>query len=213
MWVSGVQGPTPIMILRIDPDYFDFRVHADLEYPRGVAEWQAITGAAALINGAFFEPGDTILGLLVADGAAQGEPFERHGGILTINNDAVAIRSILKQPLEPGEQFENAISGRPMLLYPGGLPVDFDLSPEASRRTVVAQDREGRILFIVNETGTVTLYRMRDWLATSPELNLTTAFNLDGGGSTGLSINMPTKNLLVDSWWGVASALAVYPKQ
>lgn len=212
MWVSGIEGPTEIIILRIDPAYFDFRVHAALDAPKGVAEWQAVTGASALINGAFFEPGDTILGTLIEGGQAQGEPFEDHGGMLTIRDDTVDMRSLLESPLLPDEQFDYAISGRPMLLYPGGRAVDFDLSPEASRRTVVAQDRRGRILFLVNDNGAVSLYKMRDWLATTPELNITAAFNLDGGGSTGLSINMPNKTMLIDSWWAVASVLAIYPK-
>ena len=213
MWVSGVNGPTEIHILRIDPTYFELRVHADLNNPATVSGWEDRTGAVALINGAFFEPGKTILGLLIQDGQVQGRPFDRHGGMLTVEQGAVRVRSILKSPLEPDESPDQAISGRPMLLYSGGLPADFNLSPEASRRTVVAQDRSGRVLFIVNDSGTVSLYQMRDWLATSPEFNIDTAFNLDGGGSTGMAINMPGRSALIDSWWAVASVLAVYPRQ
>jgi uncharacterized protein YigE (DUF2233 family) len=211
IWISS--RSVQITILRIDPAHYDFRVHADLEHPVGVAEWQVKTGATALINGAFFEPGETILGLLVEQGLPQGEPFESHGGMLTVGMEGVRVRSILAEPLQAGEQFEYLISGRPMLLYDGGIPAEFNLSPEASRRTVIAQDRQGRILFIVNDYGAVSLYTMRDWLATMPELNVSVAFNLDGGGSTGLSISVPTHPVLIDSWWAVASVVAVYPKQ
>lgn len=212
MWVGGVSQPVEITIIRIDPDYFDLKVHEALDDSATVAEWQQRTGATVLINGAFFEPGETVLGLLVENGERHGVPFEGHGGMMTVSGGMVNVRALDEEPLLPGEAFDFAIQGRPMLLNPGGFAADFNLSPEASRRTAIAQDRDGNVLFIVNDYGAVSLYKLRDWLITSPELNISAAFNLDGGGSTGLVVQTGARSIVIDSWWEVATAVAVYPK-
>ncbi len=212
MDVPSARQPVIMSIVRIDPQHYDFRVHYDLDRPVTVAEWQAQTGATALIDGAFFEPRQTVLGLLVEDGEYYGNSFTDHGGMLTVQGDVVNVRSLEQFPYLPTEEFDYAIQGRPQLLQSGGRPAEFDLSAEASRRTVIAQDQEGRILFIVNDYGAVTLYRLRDWLEDTRELDISVAFNLDGGGSTGMAITAGGHNLLIDSWWGVASVVAIYPK-
>jgi exopolysaccharide biosynthesis protein len=213
MWVSGVSGPVEITMLRIDPSVLDIRTHYGLDNTATVKGWHERTGALAVINGAFFEPRITVLGLLVEDGISYGLPFEDHGGMLSIKGDAAEVRSLVDAPIQPGEEFDYAIQGRPMLLMDAGQPANFDLSPEASRRTIIAQDWEGRVIFMVNDYGAISLYKMRDWLATTPELNIVRAFNLDGGGSTGMAFDVNGRTLLIDSWWPVATAVAVYPKE
>ena len=54
-----------------------------------------------------------------------------------------------------------------------------------ARRTVVAQDRAGRILFFVANRGTFTLHGLSRYLVES-DLELDVALNLDGGPSSGL---------------------------
>ncbi len=212
MWISGVSDPVELTVVRIDPTRYDLRAHYGLDRPATVAGWADRTGAAVLINGAFFEPGKRVIGLLVEDGHAYGEPLDDHGGMLSVYAGVPMVRALEDWPFQPGEPLDYAIQGRPMLLKPGGFPADFDLSPEASRRTVIAQDREGRILFMVNDYGAVSLYALRDWLAATPELNISAAFNLDGGGSTGLALRAGGRDLLIDSWWEVATAVAAYPR-
>jgi uncharacterized protein YigE (DUF2233 family) len=211
VWLEGISNAVDIIIIRVNPDYFDIRTHYALYDSATVAGWHERTNAVVLVNGAFFEPGETVLGTFVEDGVTYGVPFVGHGGMLTVVGDEVNIRSLARQPIQPDEQFDYAIQGRPMLLHPGGRMADFDLSAEASRRTVLAQDRDGNILFIVSDFGALSLYALQEWLATSPELNLDAAFNLDGG-STGLALEVGERSLLIDSWWEVATAVAVYPK-
>jgi len=212
MWVSGVSGPVEITLVRINPAYYDLRVHYALDEPATVAHWSERTGAAVLINGAFFEPGETVIGLVVEGGEPHGESLPSFGGMLSVSGGEVRVRSLRHNPVQPGETFDYAVQGRPTLLEEGGIPASFNFQPEASRRTAVAQDREGNILFIVNDFGAVSLYALRDWLATTPDLNLNVAFNLDGGGSTGLAIRVGDRVQVIDSWWPVATAVAAYPK-
>ena len=65
-----------------------------------------------------------------------------------------------------------------------GFPAAADDS-RPSRRTVVAQDNQGRILLIVAPRGYLSLHEMARFLAES-DLDLDVALNLDGGYSTGL---------------------------
>ena len=57
------------------------------------------------------------------------------------------------------------------------------------RRTIVAQDREGNILLIFTKGNYFTLHEMMNYLLMS-NLNIDAALNLDGGPSTGVSINI-----------------------
>jgi exopolysaccharide biosynthesis protein len=79
-----------------------------------------------------------------------------------------------------------------MLVLPGG-GLGFGAEREshaAARRTVIAQDRYGRILFIVAPQGYFTLHQLSLYL-TESNLNLDIAINLDGGGSTGILVANP----------------------
>ena len=79
-----------------------------------------------------------------------------------------------------------------MLVKPGGelgFPAESEDNVRA-RRTVIAQDREGRILFLIAPRGQFTLHQLSRYL-TESDLNLDIAINLDGGPSSGLMIANP----------------------
>ena len=210
--VEGVSRPVVVTLARIDPTRFEFRVHYTPDAPATIAEWQARTGATLLINGGFFMTDDRALGLVVVDGESSGVSFDGHGGMLSVTGEEVSIRSLEQFPYRPAEPLDQAVQGRPMLLYPGGIPAEFDLSADLSRRTAVAQDGEGRILFLVNDYGALSLYDLRDWMAAAAELDLTVALNLDGGGSTGFALIAGGRSVLIDSWSAVPDVVALYPK-
>jgi len=65
-----------------------------------------------------------------------------------------------------------------------GFPADAD-DGRPARRTVVAQDLEGRILLIIAPRGYLSLHELAFFLSES-DLDLDVALNLDGGFSTGL---------------------------
>jgi hypothetical protein len=81
-----------------------------------------------------------------------------------------------------------------MLVTPGnqiGYP-DEDGAP--ARRTVIAQDRQGRFLFVLAPSGTYTLHQLSRFLVAS-DLDLELALNLDGGASTGLILADPVEGV------------------
>jgi uncharacterized protein YigE (DUF2233 family) len=209
----GILARVEMIMVRVDPARYAIRTHYGLDNTASVTGWHQRVGGYVVINGAFFEPRETVLGALIEDGVVYGQPFVDHGGMLSIQGSQANVRSLAQQPWLPGEAIQYAIQGRPMLVYAGGEPVNFDLSPEGSRRTVVAQDAAGRIVLMVNDYGALSLYALRDWLATNRDLDILAAFNLDGGGSTGMVIDAPELNMTIDSWWPVATALSIQPRE
>ena len=78
-----------------------------------------------------------------------------------------------------------------------------------ARRTVIAQDRQGRILFIVTPQGYFSLHQLSAYL-TASELDLDIAINLDGGGSTGLLVAEPRE--VIPSKVLLPFVILVYPR-
>jgi uncharacterized protein YigE (DUF2233 family) len=132
--------------------------------------------------------------------------------MFSVSGDTVSVRSLAQFPVDPSQHFDQALQGRPMLLYPGRFPVGFELDASPGRRTAIAQDQQGRVIFITVDESKVSLYRLRDWLAETTEVDFFVAFNLDGGGSTGLALQAGGQSILIDSEWGVATVLAAYPR-
>lgn len=203
-------------LLRIDPREFDIVVHYDRSIAQPISDWHAmLPGAVMVINSGFFERNREPVGLVGIEGQRIGDSLVAHGGMLTIDGGDALVRSLAQVPYEDDEVFDYAIQGRPMLVYPGGFPVSEleGLPDDATRRTAVAQDVEGRLIFVVIDFGAVTIFDFRDWLAQNNEaLGIHTAFNLDGGGSTGVSVQTDEYNLLIDSQSRLYSAIAIYPR-
>ncbi len=203
------------LVVRVDPARSAFRVHYDPANPATIEEWHQRTGAAVTVNGGFFLPNKTTLGLLVADGVRYGDTFARTGyaGMFSVVGGIASVRSLGQFPYDPAEPLDQAVQGRPMLLYPGRLPVEFTLAPDPARRTAIAQDGDGNIYLIVVDMGALTLYDLRDWMAVTEEFPFWAAFNLDGGSSTGLAISAGGYDVLVGSPALIPAVIAVYPGQ
>jgi uncharacterized protein YigE (DUF2233 family) len=88
-----------------------------------------------------------------------------------------------------------------MLVHSGGKPgiAEDDGTHRVARRTVVGQDRKGRIVFVISSEMFFTLKTLSTFLAAS-DLELDTALNLDGGPSSGMLIAGRPGPVGVDSW-------------
>lgn len=214
LWIEGQAAPADVTVIRIDPARAAIRIHYSPGNPVDVSGWQQRLGALLVVNGGFFQTNNQTNGLLFVDGQRYGKTFDRHGGMLAVSGSTVNIRALAQYPYKSDEFFDQAVQGRPMILYPGGFPVQFDdVAADYSRRTAVAQDTQGRILFVVIDRGIVSLYQLRDWMAGQTDLGLFAAFNLDGGYSTGLELNAGGKSLSIKSRAKIPGVIAVYPKQ
>lgn len=180
-------------VWRIDQNHFKLDVAFDGR-PKTLETWQKETNAALVMNGGYYSIENERYfadGLTILDGVATGRSF-RFGGMLAIDQNQAEVRWLVEKPYNPYESLQGALQSFPMLVLPGG-GVGFGPEREtyaAARRTVIAQDRFGRILFMVAPQGYFTLHQLSLYL-TQANLNLDIAVNLDGGGSTGILVADP----------------------
>lgn len=181
---SGVRFTA--ILARVDPTQVALRVHYSPGAPLRLDEWRArLPEAALIVNGGFFDAADHALGLVVSNGQAFGRSFSGFGGMLQVDGAGTRVRSLVGEPYM-GEPLLQAVQAFPMLIEVGGAPAPHgDGFREVARRTVVAQDRAGRILFVVVPGSFVSFADLQAWLLAG-DLDLWAAFALDGGRSTGM---------------------------
>jgi hypothetical protein len=202
-----------LYLWRLDQKYFRMDV-AYAERPKSLDTWQKETNAAVVMNGGFFSVANekyTPDGLTIVNGKAVGRSFSGFGGMLAIDAARAELRWLVKQPYNAYEPLQAALQSFPILVQPGGelgFPAERDNHARA-RRTVIAQDNNGRILFMVAPQGYFTLHELSVYL-TESDLNLDVALNLDGGGSTGILIANPREIISPNTL--LPFVILVYPR-
>jgi exopolysaccharide biosynthesis protein len=188
------QSVASVNIWRLDQKRFRLDV-AYADRPKSLDAWQKETNAELVVNGGYFSiTNDRYVpdGLAIVDGKASGRSFVGYGGMLAIVPSQAQVRSLVENPYIPSERLQAALQAFPILVKPGG-GLGFGQEKETNaraRRTVIAQDKAGRILFIVVPEAYFTLHELSLYL-TESDLNLDVALNLDGGGSTGILVANP----------------------
>jgi uncharacterized protein YigE (DUF2233 family) len=199
-------GAERVTLVRLDPTGVRFRVLYTPGEGRRVSEWVAELEAAGkspllVVNGGYFTPEYTATGLLVSGGRVYGTSYAGFGGMFAVlPGRRVEIRWLVARPYNPTEMLLEAVQSFPVLVRPGGVlgfPPDAD-DGRTARRTGVAQDRRGRVLFIVAQDGFFSLHALARWLLES-DLDLDVALNLDGGQSTGLYFRVGETLVQIDS--------------
>jgi hypothetical protein len=191
---SQNQPVESVYVFRLDQKRYRLDIAFDAK-PKTLETWQKETSAALVVNGGYFSINSerySADGLTVLNGQVSGRSFQGYGGMLAIRSDRAELRWLIEKPYTPGESLQAALQSFPILVRPGGL---LGFGPERedqahARRTVIAQDKQGRILFIVTPQGYFTLHQLSSYL-TESDLDLDIAINLDGGGSTGLLVDEP----------------------
>src|SRR5215207_2718417 len=191
---SQNQHVESLYVWRLDQNHFRMDV-AYVERPKSLETWQQETNADLVLNGGYFSIENERYfpdGLAISNGEAFGRSFNGFGGMLAIDQSGAELRWLVQEPYNSDEPLQAALQAFPILVQPGGelgFPADRENYARA-RRTVVAQDRDGRILFMVAPEGYFTLHQLSVYL-TESDLNLDVALNLDGGGSTGILVAEP----------------------
>lgn len=200
-----------LTVLRFDPNEVTFRAHYRPQDPLILRDWQSeLVEAVAIINANFFTEANSVLGLLIADGAVYGQPYTDRGGWFGVQNGSPFVRSNINAPYQ-GETIEQAVQAFPMLVLNGQQAYTNTAPDRTTRRTAIGQDDQGRIILLVTSQGGMTLLNLSAFLAES-DLNLVNAFNLDGGGSTMLYIGAGETPVFLPSFDPVPAILAVYPQ-
>ena len=201
-------------IWRLDQNYFRMDV-AYSTSPKSLEAWQRQTNALVVVNGGYYSVENERYfpdGLTIVNGEASGQSFNGFGGMLAIHESRAELRWLVQNPYDPNEPLEAALQSFPMLVKPGGR-LGFGAEREnhvTARRTVIAQDKDGRILLLLAPQGNFTLHQLSLFL-TGADLNLDVAFNLDGGGSTGILVAGSHEVIPPDR--PLPFVLLVYPRQ
>jgi uncharacterized protein YigE (DUF2233 family) len=120
----------------------------------------------------------------------------------------VNLRSLRDQPYDSNnEQLQQAIQSTPMLML-NGKRTQFNANAASSRRSIVATDKQGRLLLIASPGQAFSLDELADLLASS-DLSINSALNLDGGASTGLYMNAGSHHVAIDSLVGLPLVIVV----
>ena len=188
------QPKEKLYLLRLEPEAFQFGVAYRPRRPQSLATWQAETEALLVVNGSYFTEEFVATGLIISDGQASGTGYGSFAGMLAVTAAGPQLRWLQERPYDPAEPLQHALQSFPVLVKPGGQVGFPEEDGIRSRRTVVGQDRDGRILFILAPWGSFTLHQLSNFLVGS-DLNLEIALNLDGGTSTGLLLADPAQEI------------------
>jgi len=208
-WKSPGNNEDTMTILRFDLSKVHLSVGYQPSNPMSVSDWAKKEHALAIINGGYFDQDDNSTALVISNGQTYGSSYSGFGGMLSVDAQGnVSLRSLSEQPYNPNnEQLEQATQSSPMLMI-NGKRTQFQANAASKQRSIVAQDNQGRLLFIVSPSAAFSLDELADLLASS-DLSIKNALNLDGGASTGLYMNASGKHVEIDSVSALPIVIAV----
>src|SRR5579883_2714651 len=196
IWKSSDGASDTVSIVRFNLRYVKLSVAYQPDQPLSMEDWMQKEHATALV---------------ISNGQAFGTSYDGFGGMLDVDAQGhVQVRSLREQPYAPSEGLTQATQCTPMLLL-NGKRTQFNADNKASPRSVVAMDKQGRLLFIVSPGAEFTLDDMAALLAKS-DLGLVNALNLDGGSSTGLYLNAGSQKITIDSYVNLPLVVVVKEK-
>ncbi len=207
------QAVESVYVLRVHQDRYRLDVAFE-GIPQSLEGWQRQTRAQVVVNGGYYRIENEKYyptGLVVIDGKPSGTSYGDFAGMLAIGESGADLWWLAKQSYDPGEPLQAALQSFPILVKPGG-ELGFSVENEdkvPARRTVVGQDMEGNILFIVAGKGYFTLHQISVWL-TASDLNLDIAVNLDGGPSSGIFVDEPREG--VPAQTSLPFVILVFPR-
>ena len=198
-WKSPGNNEDTVTIVRFNLSKVHLKIGYRPSKPLAIDDWMRQEQATAIINGGYFDQNNATAALVVANGQAYGTSYNGFGGMLSVDSQGnVSLRSLSQQPYDPNnEQLQQATQSSPMLMI-NGKRTQFNANAASQRRTIVAQDTQGRLLFIASPGSAFSLDELADILASS-DLSLKTALNLDGGASTAMYVNAGNQHVAIDA--------------
>lgn len=195
------RGSADIGVLRVDPERFRFAVHhygeQSEQRPPDIVEWQKRTHGIAVFNAGQYYPDMTYMGLLVSNGevisskrhpefeaALVAEPkrtTRRRGARVA----RARVLDLKDEPLDDEAPGWDEVAQSFMLLDRRG-EVRVRKSDRIANRTLVGEDRQGRLVIVTTEGG-YTLWELAQLIRSGP-LELAHAMCMDGGAEAKLLI-------------------------
>ncbi len=203
-------GSSQLVVLRIDPRRYRFRAIYHAGAPKSLAGWLELEpNASIIINANFYDRANRALGAVVSDGRLSGNAYQSRGGTFLVRNGAPSVIGFRAGPPPIDTTVNQAVQGFPLLVFNGEQAYFGSSEGERNRRTVIAEDANSNILILVAPYFGPSLQDLSAYLP-STDLDIVTAVNLDGGGSTMIAI--PAADYFQPSFDAVPTVLAVYPR-
>ncbi len=172
---------------------YTFELKNDSEHPLTIKSWREKLGSDIVFNAAYFDEDNTPVGYLKAGNTESVIPWPTEAiqkkpasytFFVGFNEGKIELSYLPEHPLS--EPSVNGFLSFPTLVANGEAIIKED-SEQHTARTVLAKGENGHIYLVLTDSGVLSLYEAAEWLADQKE-NFTLAGNLDGGPSTGLSL-------------------------
>lgn len=201
----------PLYLVRFNPKYFSLSVVSGAA-TTAESILKVEPGAVAAINGSFFDQNSRPIGLVISN-ERQLQGLHRGGrtlsGVLAIRTTQIEIFHRF-DPL-PVDTIAGLQSGPRLIAAGKALPL---IDDRPSRRSGIALANDGAFILFATQLRFpgLTLQELQRTLA-DPRLGITDALNLDGGGSSQLSVNFPERPPLAVSGGDRVPVLLVVKKR
>ena len=167
-------------------------------------DWAGKTGAIAVINGGYFDDKTQAIGLRVADGKRTQNFYSKaNWGVFTVRDGKATITHTRDYKGSPSTQ--QAMQCGPRLVVNGKVT---DLKPQSARRSGIGVDASGEVVLAVCD-GALSFQEWATLWADPQGLNCRNALNLDGGGSTQMTVVSPSHPVKVRGAWPVPDAIII----
>lgn len=190
---------------RIDPRKFRFNILLASDFRASVMTsdmYREKNGAVLVINGGFFDEYYKSLGLLMRQGKIENPLRQTSWGVFSLGGKTGHEPLIQATRDWRPEGAQLAIQVGPRLLVDGKIPHFKETI--ASRRSAIGITGDGFVEIAISDTP-VTL---QEW-AEEMQKDCVQAMNLDGGGSSQLSVAHPALSFNIVGATGVPNAVAV----
>ena len=186
---------------------------ADATSTGHISDWRkANTSTVAILNGEYFQASGTPSGFLRAGGESVSSHYfdlDRSGFVYGGSSPEIAMvsSSDAMQSLVKQSTTTDILQSYPFLIKQGKAAVTSE-SGKAARRSFIGFDTSNTLYLGVIDTGDVTLHELSLYLAQSG-VAWKDVLNLDGGPSTGLSVEAGDWNETIDSWTAIPNVVLV----
>ncbi len=202
-------------LVKFDRRQLTLRV-IDLRPEMSVAAAVQSQGGLAGVNGGYFKPDGSPLGLVISGGMKIHalEHSKILSGVLVVTaHGASLLRTAEFRQSSRMANRKEALQAGPFLVD-HGIAVAGLNATRAAERTVLLADKQGVAALLISQP--VTLAEMARILVTPgifPELTIDRALNLDGGSSTALWVDAQPEAFSHPEWKPVRNAVALVPKR
>jgi hypothetical protein len=204
------RGPTRMLVVRFSGPV-DFVPHHfakdNMPNPAPIEDWSAKLGAPIVFNAGQFDEKLNHLGWLKGDGTwlFDDRKVQWKGLLVSGPVEGGAFSGVIDLEhanANIADGYRNAVQS--MMLLDETAQVRVRDTDKTACRTVVAQDKDGRMLILVSE-GAITLADLARWVGDEKSLGIVRAMNMDGGIEAQIAISTPELKLALYGQYGTGN--------